>query len=130
MPQTTGRILIVDDEPSLLKMVSTYLKRLGYTVATASSAEKAWAEVEAAPESVALVVLDGTMKGIPLEELAPRMLAANSLLKVIAASGYPVDVGPLNAVAPGRVMFLHKPFSPEMLGTMVRRMLGTQEAEV
>ena len=62
--------------------------------------------------------------------LAPRMLAANSLLKVIAASGYPVDVGPLNAVAPGRVMFLHKPFSPEMLGTMVRRMLGTQEAEV
>ena len=130
MPQTTGRILIVDDEPSLLKMVSTYLKRLGYTVAPASSAEKAWAEVEAAPESVALVVLDGTMKGIPLEELAPRMLAANSLLKVIAASGYPVDVGPLNAVAPGRVMFLHKPFSPEMLGTMVRRMLGTQEAEV
>ena len=51
-----------------------------------------------------------------MEDLAARMLAANPRLCVIAASGYPVDMSRLEAAAPGRVMFLHKPFSPEMLG--------------
>jgi FixJ family two-component response regulator len=58
------------------------------------------------------------------------MLAADPRLCVIAASGYPVDITMLQTAAPGRVMFLHKPFSPEMLGRAVRRMIGTQEKDV
>jgi len=130
MTDAASHILIVDDEPPLLKMMSAYLRRLGYRVSSAGSTEKAWAEVAAAPDSFALAVLDGTMKGIPMEELAARMLAANPRLCVVAASGYPVDIAALSAAAPGRVMFLLKPFSPEMLGNAVRRMLGTQEAGV
>ena len=130
MTRATGRILIVDDEPSLLKMMSVYLKRLGYTVVTATGTEKAWAEVEAAAPTFAVAVLDATMKGIPLVDLAGRMLAADPRLCVIAASGYPVDMAALEAAAPGRVMFLHKPFSPAMLGSAVRRMLATQEEDV
>ena len=130
MTSAAGRILIVDDEPPLLKMMSVYLRRLGYTVVTATGTEKAWAEVEAAASTFAVAVLDATMIGIPLGELATRMLAANPRLCVIAASGYPVEMAPLEAVAPGRVMFLHKPFTPEMLGNAVRRMLATQEEDV
>ena len=124
------RILIVDDEPSLLKMVAVYLRRLGYAVVTAGSTEKAWAEVEAAPHAFALAVLDATMGGVRMEDLAARILAANPRLRVIAASGYPVDITGLQAAAPGRVMFLHKPFTPEMLGSMVRRMIATQEEDI
>ena len=58
------------------------------------------------------------------------MLAAGPRLRVIAVSGYPVDMAPLQAAAPGRVMFLHKPFTPEMLGGAVRRMIATQEEDV
>ena len=86
--------------------------------------------MEAAPPAFALAVLDATMSGIPLGDLAARMLAANPRLCVIAASGYPVDMASLEAAAPGRVMFLHKPFSPEMLGNAVRRMIATQEEDV
>ena len=125
-----GRILIVDDEPSLLKMMSIYLRRLGYSVGVAGSAEAALAEVEAAPRSFAVAVLDASMSGIGLEDLVARMLAACPRLCVIAASGYPVDMAPLQAAAPGRVMFLHKPFSPESLGNAVRRMIATQEEDV
>ena len=39
MDPVTGRILIVDDEPPLLKMMSVYLTRLGFTVSTADSTE-------------------------------------------------------------------------------------------
>ena len=127
MTEAAGRILIVDDEPSLLKMMTVYLRRLGYTVVTAGGTEKAWAEVEAAAHTFAVAVLDATMNGIPLGDLAARMLAANPRLCVIAASGYPVDMSVMEAAAPGRVMFLHKPFVPEMLAAAVRRMLGSQE---
>ena len=130
MTNVANRILIVDDEPTLLKMLTVYLRRLGYSVVAAASTEKAWAEVEAAPHLFALAVLDATMAGIPLVELAQRMLAANPRLCLIAASGYPVDMTVLEATAPGRVMFLQKPFSPAMLGNAVRRMIGTQETDV
>jgi hypothetical protein len=36
----------------------------------------------------------------------------------------------LQAEAPGRVIFLHKPFTPAMLARAVRRMLATQEEAV
>jgi DNA-binding NtrC family response regulator len=130
MTNTAGRILVVDDEPPLLKMIIAYLTRLGYAATPAGSTEKAWAEIEAAPGQFAMAVLDATMTGIAVADLASRMMAANPRLCVIVASGYPVDMTALQAEAPGRVMFLHKPFPPEMLADAVRRMLGTQEKGV
>lgn len=111
-------------------MMSVYLGRLGFDVGTASTTEKAWSDVQAAPDDYAVVVLDATMPGIPMQELAERLLNLSATLCVLAASGYPVDMSALAAVAPGRVAFLHKPFSPEMLATAVRRMLGPQEEDV
>ena len=130
MINAASHVLIVDDEPTLLKMLAVYLRRLGYAVVAAGSTEKAWAEMEAAPHAFALAVLDATMAGIPMVDLAARMLAADPRLCVIAASGYPVDMAVLEAAAPGRVMFLQKPFSPAMLGDAVRRMIATKEADV
>ena len=127
---TGNQILIVDDEPLLLKMLTAYLGRLGYGVVAVSNTEKAWAAAEAEPDKFAVAVLDATLKGIAMEDLASRMLMADEKLCVIAASGYPVDVSRLQASAPGRVMFLQKPFTAEMLGNAVRRMIGSQEAGV
>src|SRR5260370_5499649 len=107
MTKPAGRILIVDDEPSLLKMMSVYLRRLGYTVITAGSTEKAWAEMEAAAPTFAVAVLDATMNGIPLEDPAAWMLAANPRLCVIAGSGDSVDMAPLVTSVTGRVTILH-----------------------
>ena len=130
MTNAASQILIIDDEPSLLKMLTVYLRRLDYAVVAADSTEKAWAEVEAAPHAFALAVLDCTMTGIPMEELAARMLAADPRMCVIAASGYPVDISEMEAAARGRVAFLPKPFTPEMLAAAVRRMHGPQQEAV
>ena len=125
-----GKILIVDDEAPLLKMMSLYLGRLGFTVVSANTTEKAWAEMEAAPADFAIAVLDATMDGMTMRELARRILAASPTVRVLAASGYPVDMSEEKAQAPGRVDFLHKPFTPEMLGSAVRRMLAPQEENI
>jgi two-component system, cell cycle sensor histidine kinase and response regulator CckA len=123
-----GQILIVDDEPSLLKMMSVYLRRLGYQVVTAISAEEGLQAMKSQPGAFAVVVLDATVAGTTLDNLATQMLQIAPRLCVIAASGYPVDTSMLEEAAPGRVTFLHKPFAPEALANLVRRMLGTQEA--
>jgi two-component system, cell cycle sensor histidine kinase and response regulator CckA len=122
-----AKVLIVDDEPALLKMISAYLRRRGYDVTSSETTEDAWAQVESHPGEFAVAVLDATMAGLSMEELSVRMLGANSTLCIIATSGYPVDTSLLESVAPGRVAFLHKPFSPEMLADTVRRMLGAEE---
>ena len=126
----TGRILLVDDEPSLLKMMGIYLGRLGYSVTLANSTEEAWAEVEAAPSGYAIAVLDGSMPGLSMEDLALKMLRANPSLCVVAVSGYSVDTTAIEAAAPGRVAVLQKPFAPEMLVAAVRRLLAAQEEKL
>ncbi len=128
------RILLVDDEPSLLKVAGAYLSRLGYAVTAANTTEKAWAEMETALNgqdgAFAVAVLDATMRGLPMAELAERILGASDSVRVLTTSGYPVDIGALEEAAPGRVAFLHKPFTPEMLAAAVRGMLGAQEENV
>ena len=127
MNHDATRILLVDDDPSLLKMMGVYLGRLGYSVTLANSTEEAWAEVEAAPSGYAIAVLDGSMPGLSMEDLALRMLRANPSLCVVAASGYSMDTSAIEAAAPGRVAVLQKPFAPKMLAATVGRMLAAQE---
>ena len=124
------RILLVDDEPQLLKMMNMYMVRRGFSVTTASSTQEAWAGVEAAPAEVSVAVLDATMSGMSTQELALRILTGNPSASVIIASGYPVVMNALETAAPGRVTFLHKPFTAEMLVDAVRRMLGSEEKNV
>ncbi|HJT87052.1 MAG TPA: response regulator [Bryobacteraceae bacterium] len=121
------RILIVDDEPSLVKMMTVYLERLGYAVTACGSTQEASRLVQSEPASFAVAVLDATMEGLSMEQLALQMLRVCPALRLLAASGYPVDMNALEAAAPGRVAFLHKPFTPEMLAASVRRMLAPEK---
>ena len=85
-------ILLVDDEQPLLTMERVYLERLGYSVAAASSTEKALAVFESAPADYAIAVIDATMPGLATPELALRLLSAAPHIRVIVTSGYPADI--------------------------------------
>jgi DNA-binding NtrC family response regulator len=103
--------------------------RLGYEVRTAESADQAWAAV---PHSAGLsgAVLDASMDGLRLEDLAAALLASTPRMCVIVASGYPVDMSALEATAPGRVVFLQKPFTAGKLADTLRRIIASQEEDV
>ncbi len=118
------RILLVDDEPQLLKMMSVYLERLGHPVETARSTEQALAAFERAPTDFAVAVLDATMPGLAMQELAVRLLRASAGLRVIVTSGYPLEIAEIESAAPGRVACLPKPFTPEMLASLVEATLA------
>jgi DNA-binding NtrC family response regulator len=91
------------------------------------SSGEAWASLENDPGGFDLIVLDATLAGMSLDEMALRMLGAHPDLRVLASSGYPVDTSAIESAVPGRIMFLHKPFTPEALGALVRRMLAHKE---
>jgi DNA-binding NtrC family response regulator len=118
------RILVVDDEQQLLKVLSRYLAKLGYTVVASSSTEEAWKHIQAAPESYSLALIDATISGLSAEELTQRILTSNPHIKVVAASGYPLTVEEFAPLNSNRVTFLHKPFSPDMLAELLRRLLA------
>jgi DNA-binding NtrC family response regulator len=75
------------------------------------------------------VVLDAGVAEKGIDDLALQLLAFRPSLRVVVSSGYPVDMRVLQQAAPGRVEFLHKPFSPDMLVAVLRRMLGPQEED-
>jgi DNA-binding NtrC family response regulator len=130
MEPTLGRVLIADDEPALLKMITAYLRRLGYAVSAVPTPAQACAEMEADPSGFICAVVDATMDGMPVEELGRKLLGASAGLRLLVASGFPIDVSALETAAPGRVAFLHKPFTPEMLANTMRRLLGPKEQSV
>ncbi len=126
MGKPFGKILIVDDDARLLRMMQLFLDRQGYSQETFSRTEDAWAAFEADPAAYSVVLLDATIEGMPASQFAERALSASPSLRVIMASGYTVETAATEAIAPGRVVFLQKPFSPEMLDTILRRLLGEQ----
>ena len=130
MARTSGRLLLVDDEPALLTMMKVYLTRRGYSVEAVASTAEAWARVQADPSGYAVAILDGSMSGMSSTELAVRIMDANPALRVIATSGYPAELPGVDEAAPERSVFLPKPFTPEMLASLVEKMLSAQEEGV
>jgi len=62
VPSTASRVLVVDDDPDILKLVARYLTRGGYTVSTASHASEALEIVRA--DKPAIVLTDWMMPNI------------------------------------------------------------------
>jgi DNA-binding NtrC family response regulator len=111
-------------------MMSLYLTRKGYSVTALDSTDRAWAAVETGAAEFTAAVLDATMRGMSTEKLALKLLADNPSLRVLVASGYPVDMSALETAAPGRVNFIQKPFTPQTLAKTVGNLIGAQEENV
>ncbi|HUA83631.1 MAG TPA: response regulator [Bryobacteraceae bacterium] len=112
-----GRLLLVDDEPSLLDLLQRYLGRLGYAVDGCASPESALALFSADPARYALVLTDLTLEGMSGEEMIERMRALNPSLRAIVSSGYPYE--PRTRAT----QFLLKPYAPKMLADLIAKLL-------
>jgi len=109
------RILIVDDDAALLKVMGTYLSRLGYLVDACHSAAEAWALVRDGRRPYALALVDLNMSGMRGGELTRLILDSNASTRVVVASGYPAGWYRADPLDGDRVSFLHKPFAPKEL---------------
>ena len=122
MDRATSRILIVDDEPQLLRVLTRYLAKLSYGVVATVSTKEAWNQFLADPTTYALVLIDMTMPGMSSAELMQRMRQVNPSIHLIACSGYPIEVKEIGLTGEPPI-FLQKPFSPDNLLECVKALL-------
>jgi two-component system cell cycle sensor histidine kinase/response regulator CckA len=114
-------ILIVDDEAMFRQTLGRLLKRQGFQVLEADSAETAFAALRDSDLSVDVMVTDVVMPGIGGVALADRAQKLYPGMKVLFMSGYPFrtlerDYGMSPNLLP---FFLTKPFRLEALTKMV-----------
>jgi two-component system cell cycle sensor histidine kinase/response regulator CckA len=119
-----GRLMVVDDEPALLRMLHEYLTRLGYEVQACSSARDALDVFAASPSNYDLVLADLTMPEMSGMELVVQLLRFNPRASILLCSGYPFDLAELPAPAQHQIRFLQKPFSPQVLAETIEELIN------
>lgn len=122
-----GKILVVDDEPSVLAIASAILNTIGVTAVKARTGEEAVAVVQAEMEAgrrVALVVQDLTMPGgMSGFETMEALSQIDPGIRVIACSGFFQDGALELCRSIGFTNILAKPYTPDSLLGIIRKTL-------
>lgn len=122
-----GRILVIDDQPVNLRVVSSLLSRQGYDVILAGNGEEGLARYrESAPD---LVLLDMIMPGMDGFEVIKALQAMHAVVApvVFVTAAQDRDML-LRAFDAGVVDYVTKPFLPEELLARVNAHIGLKLA--
>jgi DNA-binding response OmpR family regulator len=122
------RILVVDDDPVIVRLLEVNLRLDGYEVETASRGEEALER--AAATGPDLVILDVMMPGLDGWETCRRLREQPAFAEtpVVFLSARAQDDDRSRGVALGSVSYVTKPFDPVRLMELVRQLLAGGEA--
>lgn len=117
------RILVVDDEPHIRRVLSAVLEERGYLVTLASDGDEGLAEL--GEREVDLVILDLMMPGASGLEILSHIRSdpVRSGIPVIILTAKGQDTDREAAFAGGADDFLTKPFSPKKLIARIQEIL-------
>jgi DNA-binding response OmpR family regulator len=118
--RNTGRILLVDDEPSLVEAVGYVLRREGYAVTVATSGAAALAAARSVDPD--LIVLDVMLPGIDGLQVV-RELRIDSTVPILLLSAKGEEIDRVIGLEIGADDYLAKPFAMRELMARVRAML-------
>ena len=124
LPRGSERVLVVDDEPDLVAVVSMMIEGLGYTVETAGNGQEALELVKRDPMHFDAILTDQTMPKLTGGELAKEVLRLRPELPVLLCTGFSMTVPPETALEIGIVEYLTKPISTKELAFALRRALS------
>jgi PAS domain S-box-containing protein len=128
LPLGNERILVVDDEEALVKMIKSMLEVLGYKVTTRTNSLEALAIFEAQPQAFDLVITDQTMPAMTGSDLAHRMLQIRPDLPIILCTGYSSLISEEKAMAMGIKGFALKPLAKKDIAALIRKVLRKGES--
>lgn len=117
-------VLIVEDEPLIMMLLTDYLSGEGYRVLQAENGEQAF-EILATRPHLDLMITDyrlpGGISGVMIAEPAVKLRPD---LKVIFISGYPAEIAESGSPIATRAPILAKPFTMETLHTQIEKLLA------
>ena len=117
------KILLVDDEPDIIEILSFNLKQQGYKVFSASNGKEALVQVEKVqPHLIILDVMMPVMDGIDTCE-AIRKDKRNEEIIIMFLSARSEDYSHLAAFGVGADDYVNKPIKPKVLNSKVNALL-------
>jgi len=123
LPGGRETILIVEDEPGVLKLTRAMLEPLGYTVLTSGSPKEAVRVARERAGRIDLLVTDVVMPEMNGHDLAAALRALHPGLRCLFMSGYTADIIANQGVLREGVSLVEKPFSARLLADRIRRTL-------
>lgn len=121
--QESETILIVDDEPSLAKMLRRQLERQGYSVESETDPSTALERFRQAPEKFDLVITDMTMPQMTGAQLIRELKQIRKDIRTIICTGYDKQVASEKTAEIGVNGFIMKPINRGTLLKTVREVL-------
>jgi len=122
-----ARILIVDDDENIRKVLTTIFEEEGYDVESVETAKKAIERTKRKFYNLSLIDIRlPDMEGI---ELLTRMKDATPRMRKIIITGYPTLQNAIEAVNRGADAYILKPFDMEKVLATIREQLKKQEEE-
>jgi CheY-like chemotaxis protein len=118
----SGRILLLDDEASLVRIGKVLLERLGYKVAGFVEPEAALAAFRSAPGEFDIIVTDQNMPRISGLEVARAMRKLRPELPIVLVSGNGLLIGSEDSIA-DPLYRLGKPYTRGALSAILRKAL-------
>jgi two-component system, NtrC family, response regulator AlgB len=112
-------ILLVDDEPNIRKTLGLFLEQQGHRVVAVSNPHDARQEATRLIFDLAFVDLRlGTQSGL---DLIPVLLADNPWMKAVVITAYASITTAVEAIKRGAMDYLPKPFTPEQVELVLRK---------
>lgn len=128
-PTGTERVLMVDDEAPIVRLVTQMLERLGYRVAGKTDSRNALAAFKGDPDGYDLVITDVSMPHLPGDRLSRELIAIRPDLPIIICTGFSEKIDPEIARAQGIRGFLMKPIVKSDLARLVRKVLDERQGD-
>jgi len=117
------RILLIDDEESLVEIGAEILGLLGYRVTAKTNSLEAFEAFKTNPDNFDLVITDQTMPNMSGTELAVELLKIRSDISIVLCTGYSSKISDDMIKEIGIADYFMKPFNTEQLALIVRKTL-------
>jgi two-component system alkaline phosphatase synthesis response regulator PhoP len=117
------KILVVDDEPDILELLSFNLKAEGYDVITATTGPEALRRArDILPDLIVLDLMLPELDGIAVCEILHR-LPSTAMIPIIMLTAWKSEISRLIGLNTGAEDYITKPFSPRDLVLRVKHTL-------
>ncbi|KUL26577.1 PAS domain S-box protein [Chlorobium limicola] len=122
----TGKetILLVEDEPEILKLCRMILEKKGYSVLAAATPGEAIRIASEPDHKIHLLLTDVIMPEMNVRDLSDKLLSIRPDLKILFMSGYTADNIANHGVLDTGVNFIQKPFTIKALSKKVAAVLA------
>ena len=126
LPMGKEKILLVDDDESIIRMVRQMLERLGYSVLDMTDSLAALERFRSNQDEFDLVISDMSMPRMAGDQLAAEMLRMKKDIPILLCTGYSDTMDEKKAKQLGIKGFVTKPLNRERLAKAVRGALDSQ----